>query len=151
MPAFALAPTNNEALSKVTTTQHHAHKQNKQCADACAPSAAALARFFTVLGNVAVQQLALSERLAKAIRSGRAAADRARAQAASDAAHGPSGAAAAASKKKGAASKAPRGPAGTNDDDDLAAQLGVGAVSIDELDAVTDEVARQVCFGVLCG
>ncbi|KIY95620.1 hypothetical protein MNEG_12341 [Monoraphidium neglectum] len=111
-------------------------------------SPAALARLFTVLGHAALHQLALSERLLRATRAGRAAADRDAAQAASDAAHysgGGSGAAAPGKKRgKGGAKGGGEGAGKAGDEEeDIAAQLGVGATA-DELEAMGHEVEGQV-------
>lgn len=103
-------------------------------------SAAALSRFFLVLGRTALQHLLCIEQTSKAIRASRLAADRAAAEAlerqlAAAAAAGGSG----GSRKGKAAATAPQ-PA----NEDIGAQLGVGSVAADaELDALADKIESQ--------
>jgi hypothetical protein len=89
---------------------------------------------FTVLGGVAVQTLALSERHLRVARATRAGVGGAKA-------------APAATPAKRGAKGAAKGPAGTGEDDDIAAQLGVGSVSVDELDLLGAEIEGQVGRG----
>ncbi|GBF99009.1 hypothetical protein Rsub_11813 [Raphidocelis subcapitata] len=114
-----------------------------------APSAAGLARVFTVLGAVALQQLALSERGVRAARAGRADASRSAAEAAADAAREAAAAGGGATPAKGAKRGGKRSAggaaAGAGEGDDIAAQLGVGAAaSMDELDALAAEIEGQI-------
>lgn len=124
-------------------------------------SAAALSRFFFVLGRTALQHLLCIEQLGKAIRQARLTAGRAAAEAAEAAREAGAAAAAAAaaagtkgaSRKscsaKAAATAAAAAAAAAAQQDDIAAMLGAGAVTADaELDDMVDMIEAQVCVCV---
>lgn len=107
-------------------------------------SAAALSRFFFVLGRTSLQHLLNIEQTSKAIRAARLAADRAAAEAVerqmSAAAGSSSGGARRGKASASAASAVQPAP------EDIGAQLGVGSVAADaELDALAETIEAQVC------
>jgi hypothetical protein len=112
-------------------------------------SAAALSRFFFVLGRTSLQHLLCIQTLGKAIRQTRLAAGRAAAEAADKARE--AAAAAAAGGAKGAAGKRGGSKAAATaaqQADDIAAMLGAGAVTADaELDDLVEVIEAQVGSG----
>jgi hypothetical protein len=113
-------------------------------------SAAALSRFFFVLGRTGLHHLLHIEQLGKAIRAARLAASRAAAEASERAREAAASAAAAAAKpgKRGskAAAAAAAAAAQQAAADDIGSMLGgAGAVAADaELDDLTDMLEAQV-------
>jgi hypothetical protein len=105
-------------------------------------SAAALSRFFFVLGRTALQHLLCIEQLAKGIRAARLAADRAAVEA-SEKQREAAAAAADTAGKKGRRCVA--SAAAASADEDIGALLGVGSVAADaKLDALAEAVEAQV-------
>lgn len=121
-------------------------------------SAAALSRFFFVLGRTSLQHLLCIESLGKAVRQTRLAAGRAAAEAADRAREAAAAAGAAAGTSKGAgkrgggkaaAAATAAAAAAQQQADDIAGMLGAGAVTADaELDDLVDMIEAQV--GVRC-
>jgi hypothetical protein len=107
-------------------------------------SAAALARFFFVLGRVALQHLLCIEQIGKSIRAVRLTGDRRAAEAAEKQREAAAVAAASGASRKSSA----RGQAAQQQQqqqDDIGALLGVGSVAADaELDALAEAVEAQV-------
>lgn len=116
-------------------------------------SAAALSRFFFVLGRTSLQHLLCIESLGKAVRQTRLAAGRAAAEAA-DKAREPAATAGAAAKgagkRGGSKAAATAAAAATAQADDIAGMLGAGAVTADaELDDLVEMIEAQVRQGAL--
>lgn len=102
-------------------------------------SAAALSRFFFVLGRASVQHLLCIEQTSKAIRAARLAADRAAAEAVERQMAAEAAGAGSSGSRRGKAA-AVRSVA-----EDIGAQLGVGSVAADaELDALAESIEAQV-------
>eukprot|EP00878_Enallax_costatus_P030286 GHUV01032961.1.p1 GENE.GHUV01032961.1~~GHUV01032961.1.p1 ORF type:complete len:313 (+),score=130.22 GHUV01032961.1:3-941(+) len=103
--------------------------------------AAALSRFFFVLGRACVQHLLCIEQTSKAIRAARLAADGAAAEAVERQLAAAAAGASSGGSRRGKAAAAAAQP----ENEDIGTQLGVGSVAADaELDALAERIEAQI-------
>lgn len=132
---YALHPSPSDMAQALLGHMAQAALQTAASGDASQPAKASaqdLSRFFFVLGQVALQQLVLVEALAARVRRLRADKEKAALEA----------------RERKVAATAAKGKVSGGEDDDIAAQVGMGAVSADaELDRAAEAIEAQLLTG----